>query len=96
MTSERILELANHPDVPKFEFGGPELAAWTQKYQRSSGSPWYVVIHRSWNPLVRDFKVLSRWTYDAIVPVSYDVPQASRYRALKGDVPQTETQALPA
>ena len=81
MTSEEILERANHPDVPKFIFGSQELSDWNRKHrnpttgQCENYSGPYVVIHRSLNPQQRpDFRVLSCWNYGAIVPHSWDVP----------------------
>ena len=83
MHQERILELANDPATPKMVFGTQELQDWTNKHrnfhtgQCHTSSGWYVVIHRSLNPAQSpDFRVLSRWNYGCVSPLSYDVPAA--------------------
>lgn len=84
MTPERILELANRPDVPKFIFGSRELEAWTAEHiDRRTGVctkwsiDWYVVIHRSLNPQQQDFRVLSCWRHGDVAPRSEDIPAAT-------------------
>lgn len=81
MTPERILELANHPETPKFDFGTELLDTFRRKHfdahagQCHTDSGWYVVRHRSLNPAQRpDHRVLSCWTYGKRVPLSHDVP----------------------
>ena len=82
MTPQEVLELAAHPDVPKFIFGTEALEAWTREHRDSrtgeciKSSGLYLVIHRSLNPSQRpDFRVLSAWCYGDRVPRSWDVPQ---------------------
>lgn len=89
MTPEEIIEIANHPSTQKFDFGSPELDAWTKKhYCLHTGrciaySDWYVVHHSSWNPTqTRPFKVLSRWLMSSCVPISHDIPQVEDAHAL--------------
>lgn len=81
MAPEEILQIANHPDVPKFIFGSKELADWTSAHRNphtcaaEKDSGHYVVIHRSLNPAQRpDVRVLSRWCWGERVPRSWDVP----------------------
>lgn len=81
MSPDVILELANSPDVPKFIFGSPELEEFTRQIRNpytgvaTKDSSFYVVIHRSLNPQQRpDFRVLSRWSWGAVTPYSWDVP----------------------
>jgi len=81
MSPERVLEIANAPDVPKFVFGSQKLDEWTRKHRNArtsvatEDSGFYVVVHRSLNPAQRpDFRVLSRWEWGRVVPRSWDVP----------------------
>lgn len=81
MNSERILEIANNPEVPKFIFGSPALEEWTRKHrdpltcEAIDDSGFYVVVHPSLNPRQRpDLRVLSRWRSGGVVPSSWDVP----------------------
>lgn len=81
MTPERIVEIANRPDVPKFLFGSKELENWTREHRNphtgeaTKDSGYYVVVHRSLDPDQRpDFRVLTRWDWMQSSPRSWDVP----------------------
>ncbi|WP_060192683.1 hypothetical protein [Burkholderia ubonensis] len=85
MTPERILEIANYPETPKFNFGSEALDDWTRKHRNAmtgechTHSGWYVVRHRSLNQAQRpDHLVLSCWNMGKRVPLSYDVPRQNQ------------------
>ncbi|MDD2742030.1 MAG: hypothetical protein PHV02_07145 [Rhodocyclaceae bacterium] len=81
MRKEEILAIANNLDVPKFVFGTDALKEWTRQHRNPftgqcyKDSNFYVVVHRSLNPRIRGFKILSRWRQGDVVPLSWDVPQ---------------------
>lgn len=82
MTPERILELVDAEETPKFVFGSDALAEFARKHrnprtgQCATYSGWYVVIHPSLKPGEADFRVLSCWWEGQIVPTSFDVPDS--------------------
>lgn len=80
MSPERILKIAESPEIPTFVFGSEALENWTRKHRnphtgecfRHSGH--YVVIHPSLNPFVLpSFRVLSCWNVGSCLPRSWDV-----------------------
>lgn len=80
MTPERIQELADAEETPKFLFGSDALAEFTRKHRCAhtgecvNPSGWYVVIHPSLKPGEAAFRVLSCWNFGQRVPTSWDVP----------------------
>lgn len=78
MNQSEVNELADHPDVPKLQFGSRELDEFHAKHcvsgRCTSDSGYYVVVHRS---LKRrqdpPFRVLSYWHAGQAVPRAWDV-----------------------
>lgn len=93
MTPKEVLGIANHPDVPKFNFDSRELEEWNREHRcqftgtcfKHSGL--YVVNHRSFNPRLQpDFQVLSSWVPGAKLPYSWDVPPSGPFERIESVV----------
>lgn len=80
LTDEEILKIANDPNTPTFLFGSAALSEWNANHRNPhtgacfDSSDWYVVKHMDITGRGRHFRVLSRWVYGLLVPVSHDVP----------------------